>query len=111
LTKVYNQFHDERCHEADVARLRELHVAMDEAVAAAYGWDDLRLDHGFHPTRQGVRFTIAEAARREVLARLLMLNHVRYEEEVRQGLHDGRKGGKSAKRGRSASEQGVLLPG
>jgi len=40
-----------------------------------------------------------------------MLNHVRYEEEVRQGLHDGRKGGKSAKRGRSASEQGVLLPG
>jgi hypothetical protein len=60
-------------------------------VAAAYGWTDLNLDHGFHETRQGIRFTISEPARREVLQRLLKLNHERCAEEVKQGLH-GKKG-------------------
>jgi hypothetical protein len=45
----------------------------------------------FHETRQGFRFTISEPARREVLQRLLKLNHERYAEEVKQGLH-GKKG-------------------
>ena len=76
---------------ADIARLRELHVEMDQAVAAAYGWEDLDLEHGFHETPQGVRFTISEAARWDVLDRLLALNHERYEEEVRQGLHEKKK--------------------
>jgi hypothetical protein len=38
-----------------------------------------------------VRLTIRKALRRAVLTRLLQLNHERYEEEVRQGLHE-RKG-------------------
>ena len=67
---------------------------MDNAVAAAYGWSDLALDHGFHQTKQGLRYTISEPARREVLGRLLTLNHARYAEEVAQGLHD--KGAKKA---------------
>jgi hypothetical protein len=46
------------------------------------------LAHGFHETKQGVRFTLSEAARREVLDRLLQLNHERYAEEVRLGLHN-----------------------
>ena len=67
---------------------------MDNAVAAAYGWTDLDLGHGFHETKQGVRYTISEPARREVLARLLKLNHERYAEEVKQGLHEKKgKGG------------------
>jgi hypothetical protein len=70
---------------------------MDEAVAAAYGWEDIDLGHDFHETQQGLRYTIAEPARRELLARLLELNHQRYEEEVRAGLHEktgrGRKSG------------------
>ena len=54
--------------------------------------------HGFHETKQGVRYTISEPARREVLALLLKLNHERYEKEIRQGLHDKKKGrGKKAK--------------
>jgi hypothetical protein len=65
---------------------------MDNAVAAAYGWTDLELEHGFHETKQGVRYTISEPARREVLARLLKLNHERYAEEVKQGLHEKKKG-------------------
>jgi len=92
LTKTYNRFHDSDETSADIQKLRDLHVEMDQAVAAAYGWTDLELGHGFHNTKQGVRFTISEPARREVLQRLLKLNHERYAEEVKQGLH-----GKSAK--------------
>ena len=88
LTKTYNRFHNPKEKSTDIVRLRELHVEMDNAVAAAYGWSDLDLGHGFHETPQGVRFTISETARREVLERLLQLNHERYEEEVRQGLHE-----------------------
>ena len=88
LTATYNRFHNPDERAADIARLRELHVEMDRAVAAAYGWSDLDLDHGFHETAQGVRFTISEAARREVLGRLLELNHQRYAEEVAAGMHE-----------------------
>jgi hypothetical protein len=98
LTATYNRFHDLSESAADIARLRELHIEMDHAVAAAYGWHDLDLGHAFHETAQGLRFTISEAARREVLGRLLELNHERYEEEVRKGLHEKAKGkGQKAK--------------
>jgi len=88
LTATYNRFHNPDERGADIARLRELHVEMDGAVAAAYGWSDMALDHGFHQTAQGLRFTISEVARREVLARLLELNHQRYAEEAAAGLHE-----------------------
>jgi hypothetical protein len=91
LTKTYNRFHDPNETSADIQKLRQLHVEMDNAVAAAYGWADLDLDHGFHPTKQGVRYTISEPARRDVLARLLKLNHERYAEELKQGLHEKKK--------------------
>lgn len=60
--------------------LQELHDEMDKVVKSAFGWDDL-LGHDFHETAQGVRFTVSESARREILSRLLRLNHERYEEE------------------------------
>jgi len=88
LTKTYNRFHDPKETAADIAELRRLHVEMDEAVAAAYGWQDLDLGHGFHATKQGTRYTLSETARREVLDRLLELNHQRYAEEVAAGLHE-----------------------
>ena len=91
LTTVYNLVNDAQETTIGVKRLRELHVAMDSAVATAYGWTDFDLNHAFHPTKQGTRFTISETARREVLARLLKLNHGRYAEEVAQGLHDKKK--------------------
>ena len=53
------------------------------------------LDHGFHETPQGLRYTLSEPARREVLARLLELNHARYAEEVKAGLHGKGKGKKA----------------
>ena len=97
LTKTYNRFHDRGEQAADIARLRALHEEMDQAVAAAYGWSDLDLGHGFHATKQGERYTLSESARRTVLDRLLALNHQRYEEEVKAGLHDKKKSkGKSS---------------
>ena len=69
-------------------------VQIDTEVAAAYGWDDVPLDHGFHATRVGTRFTISPTARQEILDRLLELNDERYEEEVRQGLHEKKGSGK-----------------
>lgn len=82
LTSVYNHFHNSSESSADISRLRELQVEMDHAVAADYGWQDIDLGHGFHETKQGIRFTISEAARREVLDRLLALNHQRHAEEA-----------------------------
>lgn len=92
LTATYNRFHDPDEATADIQELRDLHIEMDAQVAAAYGWDDLPLEHGYHETAQGLRFTISEAARREVLTRLLKLNHERFAEECRQGLHTTKKG-------------------
>ena len=125
LTKTYNRFHDPDEHSADIAHLRELHVEMDQAVAAAYNWDDpsassgqaLELGHGFHETAQRVRYTISEPARREVLARLLALNHQRYEEEQTEDERPKTKargkrqdaGSKEAKEKKAGKEQLGLL--
>src|SRR5208283_2521689 len=100
---IYNRFHDpdEICD--DIKKLRELHVEMDNAVAAAYGWNDL--GHGFHTTKRGIRYTISESARREVHARLLRLNHERYAEEVAKGLHD-KKIAAAAKKSKKPAPQG-----
>lgn len=103
LTKTYNRVHNPDEHAEDIQRLRELRIEMDRAVADAYGWSELDLEHGFHQTAQGLRFTISEAARREVLERLLILNHARYEAEVAAGLHDKPTKGKG--KGRPASQQ------
>ena len=81
LTKTYNLIHDPGVADIEVAHLRALHVEVDEAVCAAYGWDDLPLDHSHYDTRQGVRWTVSPAARLELLDRLLELNHSRYADE------------------------------
>jgi hypothetical protein len=108
LTECYNRFHNRGEASVDITRLRALHVEMDQAVAIAYGWRDLDLGHGFHETKQGVRYTMSESARRTVLDRLLALNHQRYEEEVKAGLHDkGAKRGKRAKSSGAAAAQGA----
>jgi len=103
LTTTNNRFNNPKEKSSDIINLRELHAEMDNAVAAAYGWSDLDLGHSFHETPQGVRFTISETARREVLARLLQLNHERYEEEVKAGLHEKDK--KKAKADKPARQK------
>jgi hypothetical protein len=96
LTKLYNRFHDPDEKPEDITRLRTLHAEMDHAVASAYKWSDLDLGHGFHETKQGVRYTISDRARGTILDRLLALNQQRYQEEVKAGLR-GKKMEKKAK--------------
>ncbi|WP_030745827.1 Eco57I restriction-modification methylase domain-containing protein [Streptomyces griseus] len=86
LTKLYNLVNDPAITDAadpDVARLRQIHVDLDKAVLAAYGWDDVPLDHGFHTYRQMQRWTVSPAARVEILDRLLEENHRRAASEGR----------------------------
>jgi hypothetical protein len=75
LTKTYNLLHDPACRDADIADLRRLHAALDVAILACYGWDDLDPGHDFHANARGqTRFGMAPAVQRAVVQRLLDLN-------------------------------------
>jgi hypothetical protein len=75
LTKTYNLFHDPACQDEDIVRLRELHVEMDRAILACYGWEDVDLRHDFYQNDRGqMRYSARPEARRELLRRLLELN-------------------------------------
>ncbi|MEU5402622.1 type IIL restriction-modification enzyme MmeI [Streptomyces sp. NPDC005963] len=87
LTKIYNSVHDESDHSPDIELVRKAHIEVDQAVAEAYGWEDIDLKHGFYTTRQGPRFTIAPEVQVEILDRLLEMNHTRHDAEVRRGMH------------------------
>ncbi len=108
LTKTYNLVHDAAVTDADIAELRTIHRDIDCAVIRAYGWDDLldQLDHGFHPVARETRYTIGSSAQREILDRLLELNHDQYAEEVARGLHD--KGKKRAKAAPQSEDGGLF---
>jgi hypothetical protein len=97
-----------------ILKLRELHVQMDKAVLDSYGWNDIQLRHDFYevdylPENDRVRFTIHPDARKEVLKRLLELNHKIHEEEVTAGLFDKKPAAKPKKRIDNNSSQSVLL--
>jgi methylase of polypeptide subunit release factors len=79
---------------AGVRELRKLHVELDTAVLAAYGWHQpgvegpaIDLGHDFHdvetlPEDDRTRFTISSAGRRESLRRLLALNYQRAKQPI-----------------------------
>ncbi|MEU6206193.1 type IIL restriction-modification enzyme MmeI, partial [Micromonospora musae] len=102
LTATYNLVFDPGCNDDDIVELRRIHRDIDEATCRAYGWDDLvvqGLDHGFHSAGAYTRYTIGLAAQREILDRLLELNHQRYTKEKSQGLHDKKKVGRKSQSG------------
>jgi hypothetical protein len=81
LTTCYNHVHDPEYHDESVTKLRDIHAAIDEAVMAAYGWEDLDLKIGHHPTKIGTRWTVGKEARFELLDRLLEENLRRHKLE------------------------------
>ena len=96
LTKAYNRFHDPHESNSEVARLRDLHAAMDRAVLDAYGWRDVPTDCNFlldyeidketwGGRKKPYRYRWPDAVRDEVLARLLALNAERAEAERLSG--------------------------
>ena len=104
LTKLYNLVNDpglEAGTDPDVDRLRAIHVELDAAVAAAYGWEDLDLTHGFHTYRKMTRWTVPPATRVEILDRLLEENHRRAAAEAAAAAASGQStGGSRSRRGR-----------
>ncbi len=108
-----------------IEKLRELHKQMDETVLQAYGWsknsphsqggetEGVNLAHNFYevdylPENDRVRYTISPEARKEVLKRLLELNHKIHEEEMAAGLLD-KKGKKSSRKKAVDEKQGRLF--
>jgi hypothetical protein len=96
LTKTYNRFHDPDERDSEIAKLRELHAAMDRAVLDAYGWNDISteyeylLDYEIDEEEWGNkkkpwRYRWPDEVRDEVLARLLELNAQRAKEEIHSG--------------------------
>ena len=81
---------------------------MDKAVLKAYGWEDIDFAHDFYEVgylseNDRVRYTISPDARKEVLKRLLKLNHEIHEQEVKASLHT--KGKTKKKHKTNASKQ------
>ena len=75
LTRTYNLFHDQDCKDTDIHHLRNLHIQMDKAILACYGWEDIDPQHGFYEDERGqLRFVIAPLAKLYILSRLLKLN-------------------------------------
>ena len=86
-TKLYSMVNNfDLRDDTDIARLRDLQVAVDEAAVCAYGWNDLELDHGFHVYRQVARWSVSPRARIELLDRLLDENKSR---TLNQDAHTG----------------------
>ena len=97
MTKTYNRFHDPYENDPEIAELRRLRAAMDQAVLDAYGWTDIPtnceflLDYEIDEETWGrkkkpYRYRWPDAVRDEVLARLLELNAQRAAEEARTDL-------------------------
>ena len=97
-----------------ILKLRELHVKMDNAVLDAYGWNDIALNHDIYevdylPETDRVRYTIHPDSRKEVLKRLLELNHKIHAEEVAAGLWDKKPTAKAKKKKATSPEQSELF--
>ena len=73
-TDLYNLVNDPDYTDDDITRMREIHVALDQAVIQAYGWGAVRLDHGFHTYRRMRRWSMSPVARVEILDLLLEEN-------------------------------------
>ena len=132
LTKTYNLFHNPdltlalvlaACKRTanevgqafeDILALRKLHLQMDNVVLAAYGWADIDLAHDFYdmdylPEHDRTRYTISPEARKEILKRLLKLNHDLYSEEQSESLPDKKIG--TSKKMKAAIKKGQPIPG
>lgn len=111
LTKLYNLYHLEnlsakevisaaKCSEEEaswaineIQIMRAIQTECDTAVAAAYGWSDIILNHGFYdleflPENDRRRYTVCPEARKEIMRRLIALNNTRHQQEVEAGFVD-----------------------
>jgi len=94
----------------DILHLREFHKQIDDTVLKAYRWEDINLAHDFYevdylPENDCVRYTISPDARKEVLKRLLKLNHEIHEHEVKASLNAKMKTKKKKSKNKKSMHQ------
>ncbi|MFO0963723.1 MAG: DNA methyltransferase [Phycisphaerales bacterium] len=107
---------------AGILELRRLHVELDNAVLAAYGWNvqgedgpPVVLAHDFYevetlPEDDRTRYTISPAARKELLARLLKENHRRAAAEAASvPAGAGKRAAKSRGKKKAAADDGGMF--
>lgn len=80
-TKVESRLNDPDEHSEGIELLRQLHIELDQAVVAAYGWD-LDVRHTYREVRGKRRFALDPVLAIEICDRLLELNHERHAEEA-----------------------------
>jgi hypothetical protein len=105
FTELYNLYHSVDLDKSyglkeDITKLRELHLALDETLVKAYKWDDILLKYDFYeieflPENDRLRFTLSSVARKEIIKRLLVLNHELYQEEIESVQKPKKKKGTS----------------
>ncbi|MEO2104475.1 MAG: hypothetical protein ABGZ36_02415 [Actinomycetota bacterium] len=91
LLKGYAQVNDPNSATKESTEMRRLHVRVDEATKNAYAicddshdWSSIDLDHDFYDCGDlGIRFTLSQSTREQILTWLLELNFRRYGEENR----------------------------
>ena len=117
LTQTYNKLKDADCMESPIENLRKLHVEMDRAVLAAYGWNDIAVPPYSTPTNPEEEKAL-EAFQDEVIDRLFVLNAERAKEEKLAGKSSkssknakGKAKGTSKRKQASDTKQLDLLDG
>ncbi|MCY1654369.1 hypothetical protein OVA20_07610 [Streptomyces sp. SL294] len=79
MTTTYNHVKDSTATDPEVIALRNLHTEIDHTVLTAYGWTDLDPKIGLYDTKIGVRWTMEQDVKYEVIDRLRTLNQERFE--------------------------------
>ncbi|SUJ07348.1 Uncharacterised protein [Sphingobacterium spiritivorum] len=72
---------------SDFSEFRRIAIELDKIIIRSYKWSDVDLNHNFYeleylPENDRIRFSVHPDARKEILKRLLMLNHQSYKKEV-----------------------------
>jgi hypothetical protein len=99
LTQTYNLLKDPDCHDPDIEALRALHVDMDRAVLAAYGWSDIAVPPYPMPFPD------------EVIDRLFALNEERAKDEkVKAQTNPNATRRKPAARAKKSKAESPTLP-
>jgi len=119
LTELYNRFHNSQDQTSELIELRKLHLELDRATLATYGWSDLvaiaipqdlTADNEDDSRYRGRRFWSA-AIRTQVISRLLDLNaeHARAEAVAGPPARGGGGKGKKPRRNQLSEATGPTL--
>lgn len=77
VTALYRLINSPSCADADIQELRLIESQIDCEMLRAYGWADIKVEHGFYSYRALERWTLSPIVREAVLDALLGENQSR----------------------------------